>query len=156
MNPPVWRVLASGLGAGRVPVAPGTAGTLVAVPLAWALAQLPPTLHLLALAAALPAAALVCGRAARLDGRDDPGWIVLDEIVGFCVAVALLPPRPLTLAAGFALFRLFDIVKPPPAGWLDRHLKGGWGILLDDVAAGLWTRLILGILPWFAAAGGGV
>jgi phosphatidylglycerophosphatase A len=153
LTPAVWRLLASGLGAGRVPVAPGTAGTLAAVPLAWALAQLPPALHVLLLAAALPAAAAVCGRAARLDGGDDPGWIVLDEMVGFCVAVALLPPRPATLAAGFVLFRLFDIVKPPPAGWLDRKLKGGWGILLDDVAAGLWTRLVLEVLPWFPSSG---
>lgn len=153
MSPAACRFLASGFGAGRVPVAPGTAGTLAAVPFAWAFAHLPPTLHLLLLAASLPAAAAICGRAARLDGRADPGWIVLDEMLGFWVAVALLPPRPATLAAGFVLFRLFDIVKPPPAGWLDRNLKGGWGILLDDVAAGLWTRLVLGALPWFSAPG---
>jgi phosphatidylglycerophosphatase A len=136
-------------------VAPGTAGTLVAVPFAWALAQLPPLLHLLLLALAVPAAAAVCGRAARLDARKDPGWIVLDEMVGFWVAVALLPPRPMTLAVGFALFRLFDIVKPPPAGWIDRNLPGGWGILLDDVAAGLWTRLVLGVLLWLSGPWGG-
>ncbi|MEW6488020.1 MAG: phosphatidylglycerophosphatase A [Thermodesulfobacteriota bacterium] len=155
MTPGFWRLLASGFGAGRAPVAPGTAGTLVAVPFAWGLAQLPPVLHLLLLGLAVPAAAAVCDRAARLDGSKDPGWIVLDEMVGFWVAVALLPPRPMTLAAGFALFRLFDIVKPPPAGWIDRNLPGGWGILLDDVAAGLWTRLVLGVLLWLSGPWGG-
>lgn len=155
MSPALWRLLASGFGAGRVPVAPGTAGTLVAVPFAWVLAQLPSLLHLLFLGLALPAAAAVCDRAARLDGRKDPGWIVLDEMVGFWIAVALLPPRAATLAGGFALFRLFDIVKPPPAGWIDRNLGGGWGILLDDVAAGLWTRLVLGVLVWLFGPGGG-
>ncbi|MDW7709864.1 MAG: phosphatidylglycerophosphatase A [Deferrisomatales bacterium] len=153
MSPSTCRLLASGLGAGRVPVAPGTAGTLAAVPLVWALAHLPPAVELLLLVVSLPAAAAVCDRAAKLDGRGDPGWIVLDEMVGFWVAVVLLPPRPLHLAAGFVLFRLFDIVKPPPAGWLDRNMKGGWGILLDDVAAGLWTRLVLGVILWFAAPG---
>jgi len=143
-----WRLLASGLGAGRCPAAPGTAGTLAAVPLAWGLARLPGVLPVFVLIIALPVVALVCGRAARGDELKDPGWIVLDEIVGYCFAVVLLPPTPTVLALGFALFRLFDIVKPPPVGWLDRGLSGGWGMLLDDVAAGLMARIVLAAILW--------
>jgi len=155
VSPSLCRLLASGLGAGRCPVAPGTAGTLAAVPVAWALAHLPSAAHVLLLLATLPAVAWVCGRAARADGRSDPEWIVLDEIVGYCYAVALLPATPGVLALGFALFRLFDIVKPPPVGWLDRRISGGWGILLDDVAAGLMTRGVLAVIPWMLPIGGG-
>jgi len=143
-----WRFLASGLGAGRCRTAPGTAGTLAAVPLAWLLAQLPWVLSVFLLLAAVPIAALICGRAARGAPGKDPGWIVLDEMVGYCFAVLLLPATPTVLALGFALFRLFDIVKPPPVGWLDRRLTGGWGILLDDVAAGVLARVVLAAFLW--------
>ncbi len=143
MTPRFWRLLAGGFGAGRVPRAPGTAGTLAAVPVVWLLAHLPPAAHVLVLVAALPAAAWVCGRAARDEPDRDPGWIVLDEMVGYGFAVALLPPTATVLAAGFLLFRAFDILKPPPIRWLDRRLHGGWGILLDDVAAGLAARIVL-------------
>ena len=141
-----FRALASGLGAGHCPRAPGTAGTLLAIPLAWALASLPALSQLLLLALALPAAARVCGRAAEADGGDDPGWIVLDEIVGFCFASALLAPTVVSMALAFVLFRLFDILKPPPIRWIERHFPGGWGILLDDVAAGVCARATLEVL----------
>jgi len=140
------RALAAGLGAGYCPRAPGTAGTLFAIPVAWALASLPALSQLLLLVLALPAAARVCGRAAESDGRDDPGWIVLDEIVGFCFASTLLAPTAVSMALAFVLFRLFDILKPPPIRWIERHFPGGWGILLDDVAAGLYARGVLEML----------
>jgi phosphatidylglycerophosphatase A len=142
------RAVASGLGAGLLPGAPGTWGTLVALPLAWALSALPPLLQAALLAASLPGAAAVCGLAAEEDGHKDPHWITLDEIVGYCLAVAFVPPRLSAYLAGFFLFRLFDIVKPPPAGWVDRCLPGGWGVLLDDVLAGAYTRLVLWFLAW--------
>ncbi len=141
-----WSLLASGGGAGRVPWAPGTSGTLAAVPTAWVLAQLPPLLHLLVLGLSLPLAAAVCGRAARAESETDPPWIVLDEMVGYWIAVALVPPSLAAWAAGFVCFRLFDILKPPPIRWIDRHTRGGWGILLDDVAAGLAARAVLAVL----------
>lgn len=146
MSRSAWRIAASGFGAGLSPFAPGSAGTLVAVPLAWVWERLPVPIHLVLLLALLPVAALVCGRAAAAAGAHDPGWIVLDEMVGFWFAVALVPPSFAVYGAGFVLFRLFDILKPPPIGWLDRAVPGGWGILLDDVAAGLCTRLALGFL----------
>lgn len=140
------RLAASGFGVGFVPWAPGTAGTLAAVPFAWLWEQLPAIAHGALLLVALVAGALLCGQAAAEDGRPDPGWIVLDEMIGFWCAVAFLPPAAATYGAGFVLFRLFDILKPPPIGWVDRTVPGGWGILLDDVAAGLCTRLILALL----------
>ncbi|MBI5444479.1 MAG: phosphatidylglycerophosphatase A [Deltaproteobacteria bacterium] len=142
------RAVASGLGAGFLPVAPGTWGTLVAMPVAWILGWLPPAVHGLLLIASLPAAAAVCGRAAEEDGRKDPHWITLDEVVGYAVTVAFVPARLSAYLAGFFLFRLFDILKPPPAGWVDRCMPGGWGVLLDDVLAGLYARLVLGLLVW--------
>lgn len=144
MSATAIRWAALGLGAGRSPVAPGTVGTLVGVPLAWAVSGLSGLTVALLLLASLPLAAWICGRAAELEGdAKDPGWIVLDEIVGYMVATAWVEPSVAAYGAAFLLFRLFDIVKPFPVGWLDRRLSGGWGILLDDVAAGLMARVVL-------------
>lgn len=151
MSPARLRAIASGLGVGFAPVAPGTAGTLAAVPLALALGFLPAWVRVCLLVASLPLAAAVCSKAAAEAGEEDPGWIVLDEIVGYCIAVAWAPRVIQAHVAGFLLFRLFDIVKPPPAGWIDRRLGGGWGILLDDVCAGLYTALAIAALAWAGA-----
>ncbi|MBI5014681.1 MAG: phosphatidylglycerophosphatase A [Deltaproteobacteria bacterium] len=151
MSPGAVRRLASGLGAGFSPVAPGTTGTLVAIPLAWALSAAPVWVRLGLLLAALPFGAWVCGAAALQDRDKDPGWVVLDEILGFLVSTAFVPAGPATYLAAFLLFRLFDIIKPPPAGGIDRRLSGGWGILLDDVFAGLYTALALALLGQLGA-----
>ncbi|NTU60316.1 MAG: phosphatidylglycerophosphatase A [Deltaproteobacteria bacterium] len=140
------RVVASGFGAGFAPVAPGTAGTLVGIPVALALGLLPPWLRFGALVVSLPLGALACGRAAAEEGGGDPAWIVLDEVIGYCFSVAWAPRTVAAYGAAFLLFRLFDILKPPPAGWIDRVVPGGWGILLDDVCAGLYTAAALGLL----------
>jgi phosphatidylglycerophosphatase A len=131
---------------GFLPFAPGTAGTLLGVPVAWLLSLADPYVQIILVVAAVPVAALVCGRAASQAGESDPCWIVVDEIVGYGVAVLLVPPSFSAYLAGFLSFRLFDILKPPPIGWVDRHMAGGWGILLDDVLAGLYTRLFLWVL----------
>jgi phosphatidylglycerophosphatase A len=123
-------------------------GTVVGVPLALALSLLPSWLRFGALAVSLPLGAVVCGRAAAGAGETDPGWVVLDEIIGYCVAVAGAPVTVSAYGVGFLLFRLFDIVKPPPVGWIDRGVPGGWGILLDDVCAGLYTAAALALLGW--------
>lgn len=140
------RVVASGFGSGLSPAAPGTAGSLAAVPLACVWCWLPPLAHVALLLALIPVGAAVCGRAARGDGSSDPGWIVFDEMIGYWVAVAFVPSRISVWAAGFFLFRLFDILKPEPVSWIDRNVRGGWGILLDDVMAGIYTRLALEVL----------
>ncbi len=136
-------LVAGGFGSGFVRVAPGTAGTLVAIPIALLLSYLPPPLYLLLILGMTVPAALICDQAARIDGGKDPGWIVLDEIIGFLFAVLWLPRSLLWYIAAFCLFRLFDILKPWAVGWLDRNVSGGWGIVLDDVAAGIFTRLAL-------------
>ncbi len=146
MTPGAVRFLAAGCGAGYSPWAPGTAGTLAAVPLAWLWTHLPVAGHLALLLVAVPAAAWLCGVAARQSAQKDPGWIVLDEMVGFWVAVALVPPSLFAYGVAVVLFRVFDILKPPPAGWIDRRIGGGWGIVLDDVAAGLMARVVLELL----------
>jgi phosphatidylglycerophosphatase A len=138
-------LLAHGLGSGLIPKAPGTFGTLAAL-LPWlVLAQLPLTFYLGVVLLAALAGIGLCGEAARKMGRDDPGSIVWDEWVGLWVALAGLPLEWPWVLAGFVLFRLFDILKPGPVGWLDRRFHGGLGIMLDDLAAGLMAAACLQI-----------
>lgn len=136
-------------GSGFSPVAPGTAGTLAAIPFYLALARLPLTTYLLTLVAFLFFACWVSGRAEILFQEQDPGKIVIDEVAGYLVTMAGVPLSWKTVLAGFFLFRLFDIVKPPPARWLDLHLKNGYGVVLDDVAAGVYACLLLHLLARF-------
>ena len=128
------------LGLGLSPFAPGTVGTLGGVAIAFALIGVRDYLVLVLGAALL---AYVLGRLAapwaeRAAGKD-PGFFVIDEVVGYLVAIAWIhPPTPLALFVAFVLFRFFDIVKPPPVRWFER-IPGGDGILLDDVVAGLYA-----------------
>ena len=130
-------LLAFGFGAGLSPLAPGTAGTLVAVPVYLGLSLLPSWGYLLATALVIAAGVVICGWSARRLGVHDHPGIVWDEIAGYLVTMAWAPAGPLWVLAGFILFRLFDILKPWPIGWLDRRVGGGTGIMLDDVAAGV-------------------
>lgn len=136
-------LLAHGLGSGLAPKAPGTFGTLAAL-LPWLLlAQLPLPLYLGSVLLAALAGLWLCGEGARRMGHDDPGSIVWDEWVGLWLALAGLPLEWPWVLAGFLLFRLFDILKPGPVGWLDRRFHGGLGIMLDDLAAGLLAAACL-------------
>ena len=91
----------------------------------------------------------VAEEAGKIYGVPDDRRIVVDELVGYLVGVAWLPFSWPTAAAGFVFFRIFDILKPPPASWLDRNLKNGFGVVLDDVMAGVYTALALYLaLPW--------
>lgn len=138
------KAIATALGAGYSPVAPGTCGTIVAVPLAWALAGVP-TWPFLAVTAVLTAIAIwAAGRADASWGTHDSGRIVIDEVVGYLATVALVPRDQLApLLVGFIVFRALDIVKPPPIRWLDEHLPGGFGVVLDDVAAGVLGMAVM-------------
>lgn len=140
--------LAFGFGAGLSPRAPGTVGTLVAVPLAWGLKQLPPMAYELVVAAAFLFGIWLCGRVAAALGQSDPGGIVWDEFVGFWVAVALVPVSWFWWLAAFAVFRFFDIAKPWPVAALDRHFGGGFGVMVDDLAAGIYTLAVLAAAQW--------
>lgn len=130
-------LLALGLGAGLVPRAPGTAGTLVGVALYAALVALPAWAYAAALLAAVVGGVPLCAAAARRLGRHDHPAIVWDEIAGFLVAMVGLPAEPAWIAAAFVAFRVLDIAKPFPISALDRRVPGGLGIMLDDLLAGL-------------------
>jgi phosphatidylglycerophosphatase A len=139
-------LLAFGFGSGLVPKAPGTFGTLAAVPLYLLLVQLPLPLYLLALVLAFGLGIWLCDKTARDLGVHDHGGIVWDEFVGFWLTMVAAPAGWLWILLGFLLFRLFDILKPFPINWFDRHIKGGMGIMLDDALAGSFAWLVLQLL----------
>ena len=143
------------LGTGLSPVAPGTAGSLAATIILYGVALLGPawwTWQAVLLVGLLSACTLMVGLgpwAVAHFGRKDPQPVVLDEVAGICLTALLLPMRGphglVTLLAAFAAFRLFDVTKPPPARQLER-LPMGWGILFDDLAAGVYANLLCQIL----------
>lgn len=142
------RLLGSCFGLGWMPVAPGTFGTLGGVLIAWALAGAHAyPLWILAAIGGLYLVGRDLGDFAERDSSGkDPQWFVLDEVIGYLVAVLWIRgPSLLTLLVAFVLFRLFDIWKPWPAKLLEKR-RGGDGILLDDVAAGVWALLVLAVL----------
>ncbi|MDH3637262.1 MAG: phosphatidylglycerophosphatase A [Gammaproteobacteria bacterium] len=141
---------ALGLGTGLMPAAPGTWGTLLAIPVFWAMSDLPLGAYFVALAALGAIGIWVCGRTARVLNVHDDRSIVADEIVGYLVAMTAMPFTWVTVCTGFVLFRFFDIIKPWPIGPLDRRMPGGLGIVIDDVAAGVYTAIVmhLGIRAW--------
>ena len=142
-------LLAFGFGSGLSPKAPGTMGTLAAIPLWWLLAQLPLTSYLIVVSIAAVVGIAICGRAADQMGVHDHGGIVWDEFVGFWIAMAALPITWQSVILGFVLFRVFDIFKPWPISWLDKRVSGGFGIMIDDVIAGLAAAVVIYFLGYF-------
>lgn len=148
----VWRnpvhFLAFGLGSGASPRAPGTAGTLAAVPLWYLLSQTPLVIYLLLVLLAFVIGIWLCGRTSRDLGVHDHGGIVWDEFVGYWITMIAVPVDWVWALAGFILFRLFDILKPWPIGPVDKRVHGGLGIMLDDVLAGVMAAAVLHGLIW--------
>jgi len=138
--------LAFGFGAGLSPVAPGTVGTLVGVVLYLMLSMLPVALYGLVAVGLFAAGLWAVGSVAEQIGADDPAAIVWDEVVGFLIAMMAAPAGIMWIIAGFALFRAFDIVKPWPIASVEGRFKGGLGIMLDDVLAGLFTWFVLHVM----------
>ncbi len=136
-------LLAFGLGTGLSPVAPGTAGSALGVLLYLPLSALPLAVYLGVTALLFAAGVWLCARTSKDLGVHDHGGIVFDEIVGFLITMIALPREWPWIACGFLLFRFFDIVKPWPIRWLDRHVGGGLGIMLDDLVAGLFALILL-------------
>lgn len=137
-------LLAFGLGSGCAPRAPGTAGTLLAAVLYLPIfSQLELCLYLPLLGLVILLGVWLCGRTSRDLGVHDHPGIVWDEFAGFWLTMVAAPPGWPWLVAGFVLFRLFDIWKPWPIGWLDRRVGGGLGIMLDDLLAGAFAWLLL-------------
>lgn len=143
-----WQLIALGFGTGLSPRAPGTAGTLLAVPLYLALAGLDRWPYLAVLAAGFLLGVYCCGRTAREVGVHDHPAIVWDEVVGYLITMAAAPLQWWWVLIGFGLFRLFDIAKPMPIRALDRRVHGGIGIMLDDVVAGAFAWACLQGLIW--------
>jgi phosphatidylglycerophosphatase A len=139
------RWLATGLGAGYSPLAPGTAGSLLGAALCFPLLYLPWPVYLGATLVVTAIAVWVAGPTAAELGHPDPPQIVIDEIAGMWFAAIALPPTLYDFTAVFLLFRLIDIVKPAPIPRLER-LRGGLGIVADDVAAGLLARILWWLL----------
>ncbi|MBN8445630.1 MAG: phosphatidylglycerophosphatase A [Gammaproteobacteria bacterium] len=135
--------LALGLGSGLAPKAPGTFGTLAAVPLVVILSFFSSWVVIGFLLALSVLSVYVCQVVTNDIGVEDHGSIVIDEVVGFAITMWAVPLDFIDLCVGFALFRLFDIVKPWPIRWFDRNIHGGLGIMLDDIVAGILACAVL-------------
>jgi len=144
--------LAFGFGSGISPKAPGTVGTLVAVPLYYLLSGLSLPWYSATLVLTALLGIWICGAASRQLGVHDHGGIVWDEFVGYWVTMWALPADWLWICAGFIAFRFFDILKPWPINILDRKVSGGLGIMIDDLVAGIMACGCLHLLIWLLPA----
>jgi phosphatidylglycerophosphatase A len=129
--------LALGFGSGLLPKAPGTYGTLAAIPLYLLLAPASMHVYLTVVILMSISGIYICGKAAEDAGVHDHGAIVWDEIVGFLITMFLIPLSWQSVIVGFVLFRVFDIFKPWPISFVDKNMHGGLGIMVDDILAGL-------------------
>lgn len=149
VHPLGW--LATGAGSGLSPKAPGTAGSIAGM-LPWLLlAQLPPLAYLAVTALVFVLGTWSANWVIARTGVQDPGAVVVDEWVGLWLALFLVPAGWGWALAGFVLFRIFDILKPWPCSWADRRLKGGMGVMIDDVFAGLYALALVQAAAWVLA-----
>jgi phosphatidylglycerophosphatase A len=143
----IWRnpihLLAFGFGSGLAPKAPGTAGTAVGLLIYFLLPNMSWPVYLVFLAVAFVLGIWLCGKTAHALGVHDHGGIVWDEFVGYWITLFMVPSGWAWVVLGFVVFRLFDILKPWPIGWVDRKVEGGLGIMLDDVIAGIMAALCI-------------
>jgi len=146
LNP--LHLLSLGFGSGLAPVAPGTFGTLVAVPFYLLLAQLSLPWYLLAVNLGFAIGVYICQYTSDALGVHDHGGIVWDEFVGYWITMIAVPFAWQWILLGFVLFRGFDIVKPWPVKIADKKIKGGFGIMLDDVLAGLYALACMHLVLW--------
>jgi phosphatidylglycerophosphatase A len=139
-------VIALGGGAGLAPVAPGTVGTLLAFPLHWLLASfLSEPLHAIAVGLLFLVGVWASGVTGRAMGISDHSGMVCDEIVAMLIILMVVPTGILWWVAAFLLFRVFDVLKPPPIRHIDQTVKGGFGVMLDDILAAFYALLVLAI-----------
>lgn len=138
--------LATGCFTGFLPTMPGTWGTFAGIPLVIISHRLTSIMQPVVAVVFVTFAAYIAGRAEILFEDRDARPIVIDEMAGFLITLLWLPLNLMTLFLGFVLFRVFDIVKPPPIGSLEKRLHGGWGIVLDDVLAGVFANVTLRLL----------
>jgi len=138
--------LATGGYIGRAPFGPGTLGSLPGILFYYFMSEKPLLPAFLVLVAWILFAVWVAGRAEKLLGAEDPGCIVIDEIAGMAVTFAAIPFHFSLMIIGFIVFRFFDILKPFPINLVDKHVKGGLGVVSDDVLAGIFSNIVLQIL----------
>ncbi len=141
--------IATGFGTGKLPKAPGTWGTLVALPIHFLIYRLPLPTYFYILAGIFLLAVFTAGSAEKILDYADPGCVVIDEIIGMLIGLINAPLNPFIWLAAFGIFRFFDILKPWPIGFIDQRLHGGLGIVLDDVMAGIYTLVIIQIIIRF-------
>ena len=139
-------LVATGLGLGYLPKAPGTWGSLLGIPLHLLLIQLATKNYVIALLVIFVVGVFAAGSAEKIMDRRDPSLVVIDEVIGMLITLIGAPGKPLVIVAGFILFRIFDIAKPFPIRLIDQRLHGGLGIVMDDVLAGVFALIVLQII----------
>ena len=146
-------LVATGFGSGYLPAMPGTWGSLLAAGLAWPMAMVGgwPAVLVAALVAAVVGIPAIRAYQRRT-GQADPGPVVVDEFAGQWLTLAACPLDPAWWLAGFLAFRFFDILKPPPANWIDRRMKTAEGVMLDDLVAGLYALAVIAAARWALGA----
>jgi phosphatidylglycerophosphatase A len=144
-------LLAFGFGSGLAPFAPGTFGTLVGIPFFFLFSHVSLLLYLALILVMFMIGVRVCDSCSRDLGVHDHGGIVWDEIVGYLVTMIAVPFEWQWILSGFLLFRLFDIVKPWPIRWLDKRVGGGFGIMIDDILAGVFALICQHLLMYWLA-----
>ncbi len=145
----VIKLFSTGLGTGYSPIAPGTCGTVVGVGLFWLVSGMPVVHYTIFLLVFILFSCWVADKARSLFGDDDPKQVTIDEIAGFLVTMAFHSWSVKAVVAGFVLFRIFDVLKPPPVRQIDQRMHNGFGIVLDDVMAGVYANVCLvGLKIW--------
>lgn len=142
---------------GYIPVASGTFGSVVGVPLFWLWHRLftgSPVVSVAAFAAAVLAACWIADRAEAYLQEHDSHKIVIDEVVGYVAATLFLTPSPETALLAFFVFRALDVIKPYPANYIDAHFPAGWGVVLDDVVSGFYANAVTRVVLWLWAMAG--
>jgi phosphatidylglycerophosphatase A len=142
----ILRLIATFFNVGKIPFAPGTMGTIAAIPLWWALSQAGPIIYMVITFLLVPLGIVAAQAYVNHTQTHDCQEIVIDEVVGFLITMTWLPLTWQSLVIGFALFRFLDIVKPPPIRQLDQSIKGGFGVMMDDVAAGVIGSIIMQLI----------
>jgi phosphatidylglycerophosphatase A len=138
--------LALGFGSGLVPKAPGTFGTLAAIPLFLFLALLTPLSYFVIVVLMSITGIYICGKAADDVGVHDHPAIVWDEFIGYFITMFMVPVSWQSVLVGFLLFRLFDIFKPWPISFIDKNMSGGLGIMFDDILAGIFALIVMHLI----------
>jgi len=144
----IIKFLASGFLTGYFPVAPGTIGSLVGILACFFLQDVPFTIYAIVVILILIAGIYIAGEAEKIYQTKDSSHIVIDEIAGIFFTFIYLPKGISFLLVGFLAFRFFDIFKPFPIRLIDEKIKGGWGIMLDDVLAGIFANLLIRLIGW--------